>query len=165
MRTFFGIFLLTFTVITFGQTDSSRIFYPHLDTLIIYDVSLKAETGPGYARYFVNGEEVRKIIYDSYKKFWDNIGKCKPCFLRTYNTDDILVREGVQFMDCGVGSFREYYPSGVTKIIGSYKINKTGNWEQLFQKGYCRMVGKWTYYGPAGNVLKTEDYIDGQLVE
>lgn len=149
----------------FAQVDSNSFSYQNLDTLITYDVELRTETGPGYARYYVNGEQVRKIVYDSYSKFWDNIGKCTPCYLKTYDTEDNLISESVQFTDCPVGDYREYYTNGTLKVNGQYKMNSTGNWKNIFDRGYCRKVGKWIYYASNGSILKIEEYVDGKLTK
>ena len=45
-----------------------------------YKVELRSETGPGYAKYFVNDQLVDKRTYEHYKTKWDNIAICKPCF-------------------------------------------------------------------------------------
>jgi antitoxin component YwqK of YwqJK toxin-antitoxin module len=158
-------FLLSF-IQTYSQNQESNTTYSKLDTLITYNVSLKAETGSGYAKYYVNESEVRKIVYDSYKKFWDNIEKCTPCYLKSYDEDDSLMSESVQFTDCGVGIWIEYYKNGILKEKGQFKENHTGNWSNIYARGFCEVkVGEWKYFDEKGKLLKVEHYKDGILIK
>ena len=148
----------------YSQVNTNKNIYSKLDTIETYNVGLSAETGPGYARYFVNDKQVDKKTYDRYKIPWDNIGKCTPCFLKTYDEENILVSESVQYTDCGVGLWIEYYPNGHIKVIGHYKENDTGNWKDIYKRGYCSVRnGKWTYYDINGNETKIENYKEGKL--
>jgi antitoxin component YwqK of YwqJK toxin-antitoxin module len=128
-------------------------------------VSLKAETGPGYARYYVNENEVRKIVYDSYKKLRDNIEKCTPCYLKSYDEDDNLITESAQFTDCPIGKWIEYYKNGVVKEQGQFKENHTGDWSNIYGRGFCNVqVGLWKYFDEKGKLFKIELYKDGVLI-
>jgi antitoxin component YwqK of YwqJK toxin-antitoxin module len=148
----------------YSQVNTNKNIYSRLDTIETYDVGLSAEIGPGYAKYFVNDKEVDKRTYDLYKVPWDNIGKCTPCFLKTYDEDNILVRESVQYTDCAVGLWIEYYPNGRIKVIGHYKENDTGNWKDIYKRGYCSVRnGKWIYYDINGKETKIENYKEDKL--
>lgn len=132
--------------------------YGRLDTLATYAVTLQAETGPGYARYYVNGAEVRKVVYEGYKKFWDNVARCKPCYLKTYDEDDNLISEAVQYTDCVVGSYTAYHRNGRVKEKGQYRENRSGDWKNIFARGYCRPTGRWTHYDEEGKPVRTETF-------
>lgn len=120
--------------------------------------------------YKVNGKEVSKAEYEKIaakveagKKDFDN---CKPCWLRYYDENNKLVREGLSYQDCGVGKVKEYFPDGKLKCKGSYKVNDTGNWDNLFDKGYCSVKdGIWFFYNEQGEIIKTEKYRDGVLMK
>jgi len=129
-------------------------------------VGLRSETGPAYARYYVNDKLVDKRTYDNYQYLFDNISKCKPCFLKVYNEDDVLVRTAQQYSDCPVGSWTEYYPNGKVKVAGQYKRNGQGRWEQQDYRLICSIKeGEWKYYDERGNLIKIETYKEGRLLK
>ncbi|MCH2228701.1 MAG: hypothetical protein MK105_00045 [Crocinitomicaceae bacterium] len=166
------ITFLTLSISSLAQTDSTKYtldtstMYKNLDTLNFYSVGLRAESSNKSEKYWVNNKRVDKIIYLKYKSVWDNIHKCKPCYLKTYDENDKLIKEGFQYTDCGVGIWTEYYSNGEIKTIGHFKENNSDNWNDLWNRGYCsRKEGLWKYYDENGNVTKTEKYLDGKLID
>ncbi|MBI3512375.1 MAG: hypothetical protein HY064_17065 [Bacteroidetes bacterium] len=169
-----AIFFLHFTSL-FSQTDSSVAIYSSLDTLKYYDVELVS--GPGKScheldfrlkkiKYWVDCKEVSEKEYMKYYVPNDQLGDCKPCYLETLDKNDHLLTAGVQYTDCPVGDWFEYYPDGKIKVNGHYKENLTGNWDDLYARGYCAIKnGTWTYYAEDGSVTKKEIYKDGVLVQ
>jgi antitoxin component YwqK of YwqJK toxin-antitoxin module len=151
---------------SYSQIDSAKSIYSKLDTIKTYSVNLTYETGFGYARYYVNGMQVDKMIYDRYQIQADNFLSCKPCYLKSYDINDVLVRASQSYGDCTVGISIEYYPNGGVKILGHYKQNDSNDWTNIYQRGFCSVrSGKWTYYDSNGKIIKTENYKDGKLSE
>jgi antitoxin component YwqK of YwqJK toxin-antitoxin module len=156
---------LFFSYSAFSQVDTVRSLYSSLDTIETYNVGLRAETGPGYERYFVNDRPVDKLTYKKYKTKWDNIGICKPCFLKTYDVNDILVITSIQYTDCAVGLWTEYYPNGKIKLVGHFKENDSNNWTGLYKRGFCSVKnGEWIFYQTNGMRERTDIYKDGKLI-
>lgn len=161
-NTIFVIFLLIGSTV-FGQQPS---VYGKLDTLEIYNVSLSETHGPEGSKYYINGEQVRKIIYDDKKKLSDNLGKCRPCYLVYLDLNNNPVFKAVSYMDCVVGSWIEYHKNGRIKCIGQYKENPTGDWTNFYERGYCNVrVGEWKYFDMNGKLINIEHYNDGVLVK
>lgn len=163
---------LTNTILILFLLISSTVFaqqpsiYGKLDTLEIYFVSLTATHGPEGSKYYINGEQVRKIIYDDKKKLSDNLGKCRPCYLVYLDLDNNPVFKAVSFTDCFVGSWIEYHKNGRIKCIGQYKENPTGDWSNIVERGFCGVrVGEWKYFDMNGKLIKVERYNDGVLVQ
>ena len=173
---------LLFTVFLFflagksasAQADSTHPVYPALDTMVIYSVNLAS--GPAKdcshfdakypVKYFVDCKEVSQDVYLKYKNANESIKKCKPCYMETLDKNGVLLYEGVQYEDCVVGAWTEYYPDGKIKVTGQYKENPTDNWNNIWKRGYCSVKeGVWTYYDENGNVTKTEKYKDNVLVQ
>lgn len=119
--------------------------------------------------YKINGKDVSQNDYEKAfvkveagKKGLEN---CKPCWLRYFDEHDRLLKEGVSYQDCGVGKAKEYFPDGKLRSEGSYKANKTGNWDNLFDRGYCSIKeGVWTFYKEDGTIDRKETYKDGVLL-
>lgn len=158
----------------FAQTDSAASVYKGLDTIVHYYVNLAS--GPAKdcshfdgnypVKYFVNCKEVSQTEYLKYKEANDRIKECKPCYMKTLDSSGVLLRTAVQYGDCIVGNWTEYYPDGKIKVTGQYKENDTGNWNNLWKRGYCsRKEGEWCYYDENGNITKKEKYKDDKLVE
>lgn len=155
------LFVISFSLI--AQTKTSTV-YSTLDTLESYNVTLRSEKTNNIGRYWVNNKLVDKDTYDKYNKAWDNINLCRPCYLITYDKNDKLIREGVQYTDCRIGIWIEYYSSGEVKLIGHYKENNTGDWIDLWDRSYCSIKnGTWVYYDKYGRIIKSERYINGEL--
>lgn len=67
-NTIFVIFLLIGSTV-YGQQPS---VYGKLDTLEIFNAMLHEIHGPEGSNYYINGEHVRKIIYDDKRMLFDN---------------------------------------------------------------------------------------------
>jgi len=149
----------------YGQSDSSTV-YKNLKTKKFYSVSLSSQTSNGIGTYEVNGKSVSKSTYDKYKSTWKNMETCCPCILKSYNEKDVLIREAVSCTDCGVGWFKTYYLNGRLKLTGSYKENSTGNWDDIWDRGYCSVPnGQWTYFNEKGDTLYSEFWNNGEFVK
>jgi len=83
--------------------------------------------------------------------------------------EGIIDEEGIKD-----GPWKEYYPNGVLKSIGTYdKGNRIGGWkfyypnEQLEQIGFYNKDGKadgsWTWYYSTGDLLRQESYFNGMI--
>ena len=158
-----AVFLLTLLLAAFrspGGKDHTKI-----DTLTFYDVSTSMSTVKGKPVYKVSGKVVGKAEYDKYASAWDNISKCTPCYLQHYSEDGKLTGEGLQYTDCRIGAWKEYYPDGKLKLSGHYRENPTNNWRNLYDRGYCSVKeGQWIYLSPSGDTTATEQYEKGKLV-
>lgn len=159
-------FTLTFLVgKTNGQIDTGTV-YRNLKTEKFYKVGLSFYSDSGQRKYEVNGKEVNKSSYRKYEKTWKNMENCCPCILKSYNENDILIREAVSCTDCGVGYFKEFYPNGQVKLSGRYKENPTGNWDDIWNRGYCNVPdGQWIYYNENGIILYSEYWKDGNFIK
>lgn len=148
-----------------GQTDSTTV-YKGLETKKFYSVQLSSQTTNGKRTYKVNGKKVSKSTYDKYESTWRNMETCCPCILKSYDENDVLIREAVSCTDCGVGVFKEFYPNGKVKLSGRYKENPTGNWENIWDRRYCSVAdGQWTYFNEKGDTLYSEFWKDGAFVK
>ncbi len=124
------------------------------------------QTDTNSPRYFANCQETNKERFDSLKASKENMRKCKPCVLNYFDDAGNIIQTTMQFKDCYVGDYYEYYPNGQLKVKGSWKKNHTGNWRRIWKRGYCSVIdGIWTYYSETGAVIKTETYKDGVLLE
>ncbi len=153
-----GLSLITFCQVDYSIVDSLKksINYTNLDTLKWYEVSLTYVSYPK-PTYLINGREIDEKEYNFYKKNYDNILVCKPCYLKVYDEFDNLLREAVQYMDCFVGLYIDYYPNGNIKTVGQYKENLSANWDKASK--VCNIKdGIWLYYDINGNLIKKEKY-------
>lgn len=149
----------------YGQNDTGTA-YKHLKTKKYYAVDLAFESDSGEACYGINDKRVSRKTYRRYEKTTKNLENCCPCILKSYNENNILVREAVSCMDCGVGFFKDYYPNGQIKLIGQYKENPTGNWDYLWERGYCSVPdGRWLYYNENGTIHYSEYWKDGNFIQ
>ena len=160
------ILICLLPIINYGQTDTTKSVYSKLKTKKFYQVGTSFEIKNGKSRYELEGKVVNKKTYNKYHKTWKNMETCKPCILKTFDIKGNLLNTATYYTDCLVGQWIEYYPNGRIKILGHYKENDTGNWEDLSNRGYCqRKEGFWFYYDENGNITKTEKYINDNLYE
>jgi antitoxin component YwqK of YwqJK toxin-antitoxin module len=149
----------------FGQTDTTTI-YKELEIKKFYSVGLSYEMINGKETYEVNGKKVSKATYRKYESTWKNTETCCPCILKSYDENDVLIREAVSCTDCGVGWFKEFYPNGNVKLSGRYKENTSGNWNDIWVRGFCSVPdGQWTYFSAKGDTLYSEFWKDGAFVK
>ncbi len=149
----------------FGQTDSTTV-YRGLETKKFYSVGLSSQTTNGKGTFEVNGKKVSKSTYDKFQSTWKNMETCCPCILKSYDEYDVLIREAVSCTDCGVGVFKEYYQNGNVKLTGRYKENLSGNWDDIWARGFCSIRdGEWTYFNEKGDTLYSEFWKNGEFIK
>ncbi len=149
----------------YGQIDTTTI-YKNLESKKFYSVNIYSENQKGETVYKVNGKIVSKSTYDKYKSKWKNINNCCPCILESYDEDENLISEAVSCTDCRVGWFKTYYKNGNIELAGKYKENPTGNWDDIWNRGYCSVPdGKWTYFSEDGDTLYSEFWNNGVFIK
>jgi antitoxin component YwqK of YwqJK toxin-antitoxin module len=159
----FGLALAT--QILQAQNDDKTV-YGNLETKRFYDVNMGKSGSGSKITYTVNDGKVDKETYDKYHDTWQNFETCCPCILQTYDINDVLQTEAVSCTDCLVGFYFEFHENGVTKIKGHCKENPTGNWSDIFKRGYCSVKdGIWEYFNEQGEIFSIETWKDGDFVE
>lgn len=83
--------------------------------------------------------------------------------METYDANEKLQNRAIKYLDCPVGYWINYYPSGKIKTIGYYRENESDIWEPLWDAGYCMKHGWWTDYDEKGKAIKKEHYEYGSL--
>jgi len=91
-------------------------------------------------RYYANCNEISKELFDSLNTTKKNIFKCKPCVLNYFDAMGNIIQTSMQYKDCMVGDYHEYYPSGQLKVKGSWKKNYSGKWGRIWKRGYCSVL-------------------------
>ena len=157
--------LLIFLSLTFGQAtgqSDSTIVYKGLQTKKFYAVNLDS-----FGRiYKANGRIVSKSTYKKYHSTWENMKNCCPCIRKEYDEKDILLRERVACTDCSIGWFKEFYPNGRIRLMGQYKENLTGDWDNIYDRGLCNVRdGQWVYFNQKGDTLYSEFWKDGEFIK
>lgn len=154
-----------------AQVNTVKIQRPksNTDTLIFYKVNLRSTQGNfkgDEGMYFVNDSFVSKATYMKYSASYENIAKCVPCYLKTLDINDNVIGEGLQYTDCRIGSWKEYYSDGTIKIAGEYRKNLSGNWDNMYERGYCSKIdGEWQYFDEKGDFLYSEFWKEGEFVK
>jgi antitoxin component YwqK of YwqJK toxin-antitoxin module len=166
MRNYLAFILLTVILgPVYCQSDTTTE-YKGLKTKKFYSVSIHFQNKDGKSTYEVNGKKASKAKYDKYHSTWKNMETCCPCILKSYDENDVLLREAVSCQDCNVGSFKEFYPNGKVKLSGQYKENPTGDWKNIQNRGYCSVKeGIWTYFNQKGDTLYSEVWKNGAFIK
>ena len=164
-----GLILGLFLVKSPCQPDTNSI-YKNLEIKKSYAVNLESHFVNGKAvSYKVNGRGVDEKYYQKFHKANQESDKCCPCFLREYNENEILVKEGVVCGDCGVGALKKFFPSGNVRITGRFKENPTGNWDDISRRGYCSIpTGTWFFYNELNGfhyLQYIEKWDNGEFIE
>mgnify|MGYP000132526055 CR=1 FL=1 len=138
--------------------------YKKLKTRKFYPICLNSYSKGDSTIYLVNDKRVSKYSYRrEMRKFdrYDAVDKCKPCILKYYDENGILDREGVNYSDCCVGWFKDYYPNGKVKLSGWCKENPTRNWDSFS----CGIPDRqWTYFKENGDTLYCEFWKEGEFI-
>lgn len=162
------IFITILTLIQasiYAQIDTTKSSYDDFKVLEIYDVSTSYSKIGNKVTYKVDGAIVSKKEYDKYSLGLRAISECKPCYMKHYNKKGVLVKYAAQYTDCRIGVYKEFFKDGKVKIIGHYKENHTGDWSDLYKRGYCsKKHGKWEYFNIYGILYKIEEYENGRLL-
>jgi hypothetical protein len=160
------LYNLTFAQADTTITDTTKSIYKGISTRKFYGVGYSSSSTNGVTTYKINDKEVSEKTYNKYHDTWKNMENCKPCILETYDLNDHLYQKGIQYTDCAVGFWIEYYPNGKVKLIGHYKENPTGDWNNAWDRGFCSVKdGVFTYYNDKGEKLYSEYWSDGQFIK
>lgn len=160
--TFLAILFSTFL---YPQKDTMRSIYKDLPVLKFYTITTETVTENGAVVYKAGGKVVDKATYDTYFNSTKNMSQCKPCIMETYDSNNKLASRAVKYLDCPVGYWLNYYPSGKIKTIGHYRENESDVWDPLWDAGFCMKHGSWTEYDENGKVTTFEIYDFGNLKE
>lgn len=161
--------LLIVAIMYFGgicaQTDTMKTIYKNLPVLKFYTVSTETVTENGAIVYKAGGKVIDKATYEIYSASSKSMMQCKPCILETYDRNNVLSNRAVKYLDCPVGYWINFYPSGKIKTIGHYRENESDIWDPLWDAGYCMKHGTWTEFDEQGKVISREVYDFGNLKE
>lgn len=165
--TFLATLCVIFCQKMFSQISDSSV-YGSLVVKKIHSVYLTSHGTLRNRSYQVNGREVSQQVYERYERE-DSVWYTRcPFILRRYNEREVIVSEMVSCSDCGVGYYKEFYPSKRLKVKGQYKENPTGNWKDISERGFCsEPTGKWFYYEERDtnyHIKYTEDWNDGKPI-
>ncbi|MFK7950770.1 MAG: hypothetical protein AB8G11_24505 [Saprospiraceae bacterium] len=161
----FSLLFLSLYNLIFCQSDTTSI-YTDLEVQTTYNVNFQTKKKGLRTLYYVNGEKVKKSKYEQYSDANWNLIRCIPCIVKVHDMDFVLRKEYVGHTDCMVGFYREYYPNGNLKIDGYFKENPTGNWNNIYERGFCsRKDGEWSYFKKNGDLNYTEVWKDGKFIE
>ena len=118
MKQYLTSLLIIFTVFCYSQKDTMRSIYKDLPVQKFYTIATETVTENGAVVYKAGGKAVDKATYDKYAGSAKSMTQCKPCILETYDKNNKLASRAVKYLDCPVGYWINYYPSGKIKTIG-----------------------------------------------
>lgn len=156
---------ILFSVFCYSQKDTMRSIYKNLPVQKFYTVQTETVTEKGTVVYKAGGKAVDKATYETYANSTKAMSQCKPCILETYDNNNKLSSRAIKYLDCPVGYWLNYYPSGKIKTIGHYRENESDIWDPLWDAGYCMKHGTWIEYDEKGKVTAFEIYDFGNLKE
>lgn len=166
MKYYFLILLTLLTSNSFGQTDSVLVKNKGLKIVKYHPVKMEYNRVEGKTTYKINGKSVDSSIYSFYQSEQETIRLCTPCIVEAYDLSEKLMFRAVQFRSCPIGDVTLYYTNGKIRFTGQYKENQSGDWEDIWNKGYCAIKhGNWYFYRKNGKLRKKEKYVNGQLVK
>ncbi|MCO5233745.1 MAG: hypothetical protein LC105_12420 [Chitinophagales bacterium] len=136
-----------------------------IDTVSTYDVNLSDYMTTNGRVFYANGKTISKDKYEFYRESWKKLQECQPCKVYTYNIDGILKHISIQYNECLVNNFVEYYPNGKIKVEGNFKAVENNDWSNLRLRGLCSIrEGNWNYYNDNGVLSYIETYENGKVI-
>lgn len=165
MKQFLSLLAILFSVLGYSQKDTMKSIYKDLPVLKLFTINTETVSEGGATVYKAGGKVIDKATYDTYTASTKNMMQCKPCIMETYDNNNKLASRAIKYLDCPVGYWLNYYPSGKIKTIGHYRENESDIWDPLWDAGYCMKHGTWTEYDEKGKVIKFEIYDFGNLKE
>ncbi len=134
------------------------------DSVSTYDVNLSSYMTTNGRVYTANGRVITKSKYDFYKQHWESAQNCRPCEVYTYDEQNRLKHIAIQYEDCLIGGFKEFYPSETVKVEGNFR-HPGQDWSNLKLRGLCSTrEGEWKYYSSEGRLVTIETYENGKVV-
>lgn len=155
------LFFLAFSLLLLTSKGSSQTKKINSDTLYIKKEYVKF-CSDGFSltlsagKYYYNNQEIDKIKYEKIDKFITQIcdslldyatGK----YCKFYNTDSIVVEEGVWYREFYAGQYKSYYDNGKIKSLGNYSTDING-------VNAGNKIDKWYFYTKDGKIKKMINY-------
>lgn len=166
MKLYLFFSTILFSTFCYSQKDTMKSIYKDLPIKKFYSVSTSTSVNTDGSVVYKAGEKIiDKATYDKYVEGRKSLETCKPCIMETYSANEVLVSRAIKYLDCPVGYWLNYYPSGKIKTIGHYRENESDIWDPLWDAGYCMKHGTWTEYDEKGKVTNFEIYDFGNLKE
>ncbi len=163
MKHLLGLFFFVISLLVNVQLFAQNSI--QFDTISTYDVNLSDYMTTNGRVYMANGKVISKEKHEFYKKNWESVQNCQPCEVYTYNEHNQLRHIAIQYGECLVGPFKEYYLDGKLKIEGNFKSNTSNDWSSLRLRGLCSVrEGTWNHYSSAGKLETIETYQNGKVV-
>ncbi len=148
------------------QAQTGNTVYGQLDTIKVLALNCFHSEGAGATRYLVNGREVDSLEHAECLKNYQLIKSCQPCWLNTYDEEGRLLIQMVAYGDCGVGAYREYYPSGQLKVKGHFQETWAKDDHGKARVTACSARhGSWTYYHQDGSFWYDETWRNDRFIE
>lgn len=155
---------LLFSQTELADTDTTRSVYKDLP--VINDHPIKGSLHPVNNGWIsVNGVLVKRNAYTNKQEPLNAVAACKPCIFLFHGADGKLLSKSIKYTDAFVGYYIEYYPNGKAKVIGHYKENPTNDWNNLWERGYGRKDGAFTYFDDGGKKLYAEYWQNDQFIK
>jgi len=105
-------------------------------------------------------------IYANQSNVFEAIKSCTPCLVRYHEKQAVLKYEAIQFGDCFIGSYQEYFPSGEIKLRGQFRGSSKDISDGSLNKEFCSIPdGKWLYYNQIGEIKAIEIWEKGEFIE
>lgn len=141
-----------------AQTPTSNV--TKLDTVTSYvGILLKS----GSDGYFVNEQTVSKRLHDYYLSKLDAAIRCKPCWVKNYNINEVLVSEGVFYGDSPAGRIIHYYQNGKIRTSGFYSPVDYSDLKNWYSEKAGKKDSTWLFFDFSGKLIKIEKYKNGVL--
>jgi hypothetical protein len=145
------------------QTDTTVTVYGQLAVNKFYAVRYSYGNLNGSPVYKINNKKVTQEFFERLHSTTESLANCKPCILLFYDEKDRLLHKGVQYLDCSIGFWIEYFRNGKVKVIGHYYEN--AQLDVNNDKNFCQKDGVWQYFNKRGKQIRLEYWEKGVRIK
>lgn len=126
-------------------------------------------------RWYPNGKKEEEImmkntrVHGAYRSWYENGNKQREFFsisnvmsgeYREWNEQGKLLTEIIEQPNESMVLVRNYWDNGKLKLEGRSKLTSSLSIHRWAEKRH----GRWIYYAPSGDIIKTDNYADGKLL-
>lgn len=149
-----------------GQIDTT-LYFRKLKTIKALDNSAYKYQLDSLNKFEINGKFVDFYGFLDHHGIETGDFKCEPCYLKTYNYNLHLLKEGVYHDKYGwIGYYKEYHENGKLKAAGRFKDltrqNKLKTYFDTYEKDVP--ICQWNHYDKEGKFQYSEFWEDGKFL-
>lgn len=139
--------------------------YRKLDTIKTYSFHSSYSYNNGKPIHMINNKVVSFQVYNKFQNEHKKIADCKPCILKLYNVDDVILSEMVAYYSTPIDWVKTYHLNNKIKSTEQFIFSDSIFNEKILFITPFVMDGESKFYDTLGNYTYSEFWNKGTFIK